>query len=260
MDIGTAKPERRRARARAAPPDRHRRSRRELFRRALARRRASAPSRRSCEEKRLPLLVGGTMLYYRALVAGLDALPQADARSARRDRRRGRASAAGRRCTPSSRKVDPAAAARIAPNDAQRIQRALEVYRSYRQAASRRCSAARATALPFAIKGFALVPERARAAPRIERALRRHAARRVGRRSAGSCKQAYRLHADLPSMRAVGYRQVWAVPRGRDRRGRAARAQAIAATRQLAKRQLTWLRSLPGLEPAQNLEGALTRA
>jgi tRNA dimethylallyltransferase len=72
-------------------------------------------------------------------------------------------------------------------------------------------------------------------------------------------KKRYDLNADMPSMRAVGYRQAWSFLEGQiDEKD--LREQGIAATRQLAKRQVTWLRSLPGLEPAQNLEGALTRA
>jgi tRNA dimethylallyltransferase len=72
-------------------------------------------------------------------------------------------------------------------------------------------------------------------------------------------KRRYELNADLPSMRAVGYRQVWSFLEGRIDQ-KALREQGIAATRQLAKRQITWLRSLPDLEPASNLDAALTRA
>jgi tRNA dimethylallyltransferase len=71
-------------------------------------------------------------------------------------------------------------------------------------------------------------------------------------------RERYKLTPQMSSMRAVGYRQAWSFLEGRIDE-KALREQGIAATRQLAKRQVTWLRSLPGLEPAQNLEGALTR-
>ena len=72
-------------------------------------------------------------------------------------------------------------------------------------------------------------------------------------------REKFSLVADMPSMRAVGYRQAWAFLEGKITE-RALREQGIAATRQLAKRQITWLRRLPGLEPARELEAALTRA
>ena len=101
MDIGTAKPERRRAGAGAAPPDRPDRSGRGLLGGALRGRCARRLIHGIRERGQLPLLVGGTMLYFKALFDGLDALPAADPARAGRDRRRGRATAAGRRCTPS---------------------------------------------------------------------------------------------------------------------------------------------------------------
>ncbi|MGH8690615.1 MAG: tRNA (adenosine(37)-N6)-dimethylallyltransferase MiaA, partial [Burkholderiales bacterium] len=108
--------------------------------------------------KKVPLLVGGTMLYYRALVAGLDALPQADARvRAEIDAQ------AARRGWPALHaeleKVDPRTASRIAPSDAQRIQRALEVWQLTGKPLSALHGARRAE-LPFEVKGFALIPER----------------------------------------------------------------------------------------------------
>jgi len=208
------------------------------------------------QRNRTPLLVGGTMLYYRSLVAGLDALPQANQKT-----REEIGLEAQRRGWPALHaelgRIDPKAAARIMPNDAQRIQRALEVYRISGNAISALQRGANEP-LPFSIKGYALVPERAELHRRIEQ--RFDAMLHAGLiDEVEQLKQKYQLNADLPSMRAVGYRQAWSFLEGAlDEKG--LREHGIAATRQLAKRQITWLRSLPGLEPAQNLAGAITRA
>jgi tRNA dimethylallyltransferase len=208
------------------------------------------------QRKKTPLLVGGTMLYYRSLVAGLDALPQANQKT-----REEIGLEAQRRGWPALHaelgRIDPKAAARITPNDAQRIQRALEVYRISGSAISALQRGAN-EALPFSIKGYALVPERAELHRRIEQ--RFDAMLRAGLiDEVRQLKKKYQLNADLPSMRAVGYRQAWSFLEG-EIDEKALREQGLAATRQLAKRQVTWLRSLPGLEPASNLESALTRA
>ncbi len=208
------------------------------------------------QRKKIPLLVGGTMLYYRSLVAGLDALPAAD-----QETRDSITAEAHERGWPALHaelgRIDPRAAARIMPNDAQRIQRALEVYRISGNAISALQRGANEP-LPFSIKGYALVPERAELHRRIEQ--RFDAMLRAGLiDEVGQLKKKYQLNADLPSMRAVGYRQAWSFLEGAlDEKG--LREHGIAATRQLAKRQITWLRSLPGLEPASSLAGALTRA
>jgi len=194
--------------------------------------------------KQIPLLVGGTMLYYRALVAGLDALPQADARV-----RAAIDAQAAARGWPALHaelgSVDPQAASRIAPSDAQRIQRALEVWKL----TGRPLSALQGAAppdLPFAVKALAVVPDRDLLKRRIE--IRFDAMLRLGLiDEVKSLKKKYRLNASLPSMRAVGYRQVWEHLEGRYGREEL-RERAVAATRQLAKRQLTWLRSFEGVE------------
>ncbi len=143
------------------------------------------------------------------------------------------------------------------PNDAQRIQRALEVYRLTGSPISS-LQRGESGPLPFSIKGYALLPERAELHRNIER--RFDAMLRDGLvEEVKALKEKYGLNADLPSMRAVGYRQVWSFLEG-GMSEKDLRARGLAATRQLAKRQITWLRSLPGLEPAQDLEGALTRA
>jgi tRNA dimethylallyltransferase len=193
--------------------------------------------------KRIPLLVGGTMLYYRALIAGLDALPQADARvRAEID------TMAAERGWPAVhaelRKVDPEAAQRIAPNDPQRIQRALEVWKLTGKPLSSLQGVARPE-LPFELKGIALLPERAVLHQRIEK--RFDAMLRMGLLDElKSLRKKYRLDAAMPSMRAVGYRQAWEFLEGEIDQA-TMRARAVTATRQLAKRQLTWLRSFPDL-------------
>jgi tRNA dimethylallyltransferase len=205
---------------------------------------------------KVPLLVGGTMLYYRTLAGGLDALPKADA--ALRAQISGEAKTRGWPALHAELAgIDPEAARRIMPNDAQRIQRALEVYRLTGEPIS---SLQRGTAEPppFALRGHALIPERANLHQAIEK--RFDAMLRDGLvDEVSALRQRYALDAGLPSMRAVGYRQVWCFLEGKITREEM-RAQAIAATRQLAKRQMTWLRKLPGLEPAQRLESRLTRA
>jgi tRNA dimethylallyltransferase len=190
---------------------------------------------------RLPLLVGGTMLYFKALYEGLDAMPPADpAVRAALDVE------AAERGWPALHaelaQVDPATAARLAPNDAQRIQRALEVWRSTGRPLS---SFHRADKTPLAPQPLvALEPTdrawlHARIAQRFDAMLDAGFVDEVrALRSRGD------LHLGLPSMRCVGYRQAWeAVDAGSP--PDELRERGIAATRQLAKRQLTWLRSMP---------------
>jgi tRNA dimethylallyltransferase len=192
---------------------------------------------------RIPLLVGGTMLYFKALREGLSDLPGADAPL------RAALEAEGReRGWPALHaelaRVDPVTAARLKPGDAQRIQRALEIWRATGVPMSRLLGG-RPGALPFRLVQIALVPaDRA--------ALHRRIAERFERMLAGglveeliALRERYALHAGLPSMRCVGYRQAWAHLAGEYDRA-TLRERGIFATRQLAKRQLTWLRSTPG--------------
>jgi tRNA dimethylallyltransferase len=188
---------------------------------------------------RVPLLVGGTGLYFRALQHGLSPLPEADAtvraRLAAEAEKIGWPALHARLAA-----RDAAAAARIKPNDAQRIQRALEVI----ELSGRRLSELQGAApgrFPYRVLKLALVPERALLHRRI-------AERFDAMLVAGLLDEVRKLRARgdldpaLPSMRAVGYRQAWRhLDGGTD--GAAFRAEAIAATRQLAKRQVTWLRS-----------------
>ena len=206
---------------------------------------------------RIPLLVGGTMLYYRALADGLDRLPQADAKVraqiAAEAAQRGWAALHAELAA-----VDPAAARRIPPADAQRIQRALEVWRLTGRPISELQRGA-GSAPPFELRAFALLPPdraalHARIAERFDGMLRAGLVDEVNR-----LRKEYALTADLPSMRCVGYRQVWRYLE-RQCTESEMRDAAIAATRQLAKRQLTWLRGLPGIEPVPRLEPALRAA
>lgn len=199
----------------------------------------------------LPLLVGGTMLYFKALFDGIDDMPAADA--AVRARLEEQASTIG---WPGMHaelaKVDPVTAARLAPGDSQRIQRALEVWMVSGQPLSHfhtRAQAPLPERAPVAHL-FSLEPDdrswlHARIAERFGAMLEAGLLEEVaGLRARGD------LHIDLPSMRCVGYRQVWEeldwqARHGGDLNRRLLREKSTAATRQLAKRQITWLRSMP---------------
>ncbi|AMR79708.1 tRNA (adenosine(37)-N6)-dimethylallyltransferase MiaA [Cupriavidus nantongensis] len=196
----------------------------------------------------VPLIVGGTMLYYKALTQGLNDLPQADAAlRAELDQ------LATERGWPALHamlaEVDPVTAARLAPNDAQRIQRALEIHRLSGQPMSA-LLARQAEGRTFAgaadqrYRVIALEPSdrlalHARIAQRYDAMLAHGFVEEVERlRARGD------LHPGLPSIRCVGYRQVWEYLDG-EADFATMRERGIAATRQLCKRQLTWLRSTP---------------
>lgn len=189
---------------------------------------------------RIPLLVGGTGLYFRALQRGLSGLPQADAQV--RAQLAEAAAAIGwqgmhRRLA----EQDPAAAARIKPGDTQRIQRALEVIALTGQPLSAQQQGGRAQTFPWRVLKLALLPQdrvplHARIEQRFEQMLRQGLLDEVrALRGRGD------LNPDLPALRAVGYRQAWEHLDGRYDAGQL-RERGIFATRQLAKRQITWLR------------------
>jgi tRNA dimethylallyltransferase len=186
----------------------------------------------------LPLLVGGTMLYAKVLLEGLSALPSADpalrARIEVEARSVGWPAMHARLAT-----LDPATAARLEPNDAQRIQRALEIC----TVSSRPMSALLRPARGGTdIELIALLPaDRAALHRRIEERFDLMLA--SGFLDEVRALKASGLRPDLPSMRSVGYRQAWSHLDGLST-AEAFRAAAIAATRQLAKRQITWLRSM----------------
>lgn len=211
---------------------------------------------------KIPLLVGGTMLYFKALREGLSDLPQADP-----ELRRSIDTEARERGWPALHaelaRLDAETAARLKPTDAQRIQRALEVVRLTGAPLAAGLARRTETALPFRLVQLALLPS--------DRAVlhRRIAQRFDAMLAAGlvdelqGLRKKYRLHAGLPSMRCVGYRQAWDYLEGRGKLN-ALREKGIAATRQLAKRQLTWLRSWPDVEAfdclATDLLAQVTRA
>jgi len=195
---------------------------------------------------RVPLLVGGTMLYFRALQSGLAALPSAapELRAAIA----ARAAASGWPALHDElARTDPAAAARIRPRDAQRIQRALEVH----ALTGRRLSELQREDLRGAAGGTYL---KLVLAPTDRAALNADLAQRFDAMLAqgfvAEVEALYRrgdLDRELPALRAVGYRQLWAHLAGESDLA-SAREQSIAATRQLARRQLTWLRAEPAAE------------
>ena len=190
---------------------------------------------------RIPLLVGGTMLYFRALLQGLSELPESD--EVIRQKLEQQAKEIGwEKMHQRLAEVDVEAAARIHPNDPQRISRALEVYEMTGTAMSQLQKEQKAEPLPYQVLKLALIPS--------DRALLHQ---RIEKRFSQMLEQGFidevktlrnrgDLHQDLPAIRAVGYRQVWDYLDGiidyteMQERG-------VIATRQLAKRQLTWLRS-----------------
>jgi len=193
---------------------------------------------------RVPLLAGGTMMYFHALEHGLAAMPPAapgvraelEAEAAERGLAALHAELA---------ETDPDAAARIHPNDPQRIQRALEVHRSTGRPISD--FQANSPGLPDRLLRLALAPAHraalhARIQGRFDRMLESGLVEEVR-----ALRERPGMHAGLPSMRAVGYRQVWQYLEGECTRAQM-RERAIAATRQLARRQLTWLRRMQGVE------------
>ena len=199
---------------------------------------------------RTALLVGGTMLYFKALMQGLDDMPPAD--PAVREAIAERAQALGWPALHAElQRVDPVSAARLFPNDAQRVARALEVHTLTGQPLSSLQTGRAAHASPIAEGDLlSLEPtDRAwlhqRIAERFDEMLAQGLVDEVrGLRARGD------LHADLPAMRCVGYRQAWTLlEETRDTPTAAQLAElrdrGIFATRQLAKRQLTWLRSMP---------------
>jgi tRNA dimethylallyltransferase len=208
------------------------------------------------ERDKIPLLVGGTMLYYRALAAGMDELPAADA-ALRAEIDAEAASRGWPALHADLSRVDPQTAARLQPGDAQRIQRALEIWRLTGKPLSS-LQTGKPASLPFELRSFALVPDdRAELHQRI--AVRFDAMLNAGLvDELRALRKKFPLNAQLPAMRCVGYRQAWRFLDG-EIGERELRETGIAATRQLAKRQLTWLRSLPGLEPAAGLAAALSR-
>jgi tRNA dimethylallyltransferase len=241
MDIGTAKPDA--ATLAQAPhhlidviePD-------ENFSAARFRDDAQALMREITERGKIPLLAGGTMLYFKTLLEGLSELPEAD--PAIRMVIDTMADESGWPALHQElQRIDPETAARLEPNDSQRIQRALEVFYITKRPMSALLKKPKYVYFPYTPVKIALVPsDRAALHDRI--AARFEVMLELGLISElRNLRAEYALDVSMPSMRCVGYRQAWRYLDGEI--GLAAlREQGIAATRQLAKRQLTWLRAM----------------
>jgi tRNA dimethylallyltransferase len=242
MDIGTAKPD---AGMLAATPhhlidiiEPH-----ERYSAARFRDDALTLMREITERDRIPLLVGGTMLYFQALTEGLNDLPEAD--SAVRlvidtmAEELGGWPAVHEKLA----RVDPETAARLAPNDQQRIQRAMEIYMLTGKPMAELLKKPKYVYFPYTPIKVSLIPgDREALHRRIE--TRFDEMLRLGLPAeVKTLREEYGLEPGMPSMRCVGYRQAWDFLDGRIDAA-ALREQGIAATRQLAKRQLTWLRSM----------------
>ena len=190
---------------------------------------------------RIPLLVGGTMMYFRALLLGLSELPAAD--DATRQKLEQEAKELGwEKMHQRLKEVDPEAAARIHPNDPQRIQRALEVYEVTGTAMSQLQKEQKGEPIPYQVLKLALLPsDRVVLHQRIEKRFK-HMLENGLIEEVKTLHARGDLHEDLPAIRAVGYRQVWDYLNGRIVYNEMVE-RGVIATRQLAKRQFTWLRS-----------------
>jgi tRNA dimethylallyltransferase len=190
---------------------------------------------------RIPVLSGGTMMYYKALKDGLNKLPERDDQI-----REGIDTDAEQHGWPyvheQLRKIDPETAQRLSPNDSQRIQRAMEVFQITGQPMSKILNESVANKNTFKTLGIALMPEsRATLHKHIETRFKQMIAQGLIDEVI-ELKKNWNLASDMPSMRCVGYRQVWEFLDGNYNK-EVLIDKGSAATRQLAKRQLTWLRS-----------------
>ncbi|WP_225721528.1 tRNA (adenosine(37)-N6)-dimethylallyltransferase MiaA [Candidatus Vallotiella sp. (ex Adelges kitamiensis)] len=208
---------------------------------------------------KLPLLVGGTMLYYKSLVAGLNELPRANA-SVRSALDQYAACEGWPALHAKLAKIDPVSATRISPNDSQRIQRALEVWQLTGQPMSTLLRRPSLSAVDLRVGGCRAMGAGADIFPRffavsLEPSDRSVLHARIARRfdamlDSGLIDEVQQLrarsdlHSRLPSMRCVGYRQVWAYLDGKYTYT-TMRDKSVFATQQLCKRQLTWLRATP---------------
>lgn len=217
----------------------------EAYSAANFRRDALAEMRRISAAGRIPLLVGGTMLYFKALLEGLADMPSASP-AVRAEINALAADRGWPAVHAELARVDPLSAARIHPNHSQRLSRALEVYRVSGKPMSQLQAEQGQVALPYTVFQFAIAPGQRsvlhnRIALRLQQMFGNGFVDEVrGLMARGD------LHADLPAVRAVGYRQVWQHLQG-EFDLETAYERALIASRQLAKRQLTWLRGWPDL-------------
>jgi tRNA dimethylallyltransferase len=192
----------------------------------------------------IPLLVGGTMMYYKALIDGLSPLPESD--QSVREIIQAQAEESGWQALHQQlAQIDPTSAKRIHPNDPQRLIRALEVYQLTNSSMTD-LMATKSAPIPYNIKQFCIAPDdrkilHQRIAQRFQFMVDKGFQLEVEK-----LKDRGDLHLDLPSIRCVGYRQMWQYLDG-DYDFNEMRDKSIAATRQLAKRQLTWLRGWENL-------------
>ncbi|MGJ8686691.1 MAG: tRNA (adenosine(37)-N6)-dimethylallyltransferase MiaA [Spongiibacteraceae bacterium] len=217
----------------------------EAYSAASFRRDALAAMAAAVAAGRTPVLVGGTMLYFKALLEGLADMPPADA--AVREEINALAAERGWSAVHAMlAEVDPQSAERIHPNHSQRLSRALEVYKISGVTMSEWQSRQQVLSIPYRVCQFALaVPDRSVLHQRIELRLRQMFEQGFVDEVRALMARGD-LHADLPSIRAVGYRQVWQHLQG-EYILEEAFEKALIASRQLAKRQLTWLRGWPEL-------------
>lgn len=191
------------------------------------------------EQGKIPLLVGGTMLYYKALQEGLSPLPSSDP-AIRADIEQKASQQGWATMHQELQKIDPVAATRINPNDSQRINRALEVFYISGKTLTE-LSTQKSPELPYNVQAFAIAPQdrtilHERIALRFNKMIEQGFQQEVEK-----LFQRGDLHLDLPSIRCVGYRQMWEFLQG-DYDHAEMVFRGICATRQLAKRQITWLR------------------
>lgn len=221
---------------------------------------ASREIDQAISQGKLPVLVGGTILYFKALAEGLAKLPEADPQL--RAQLEAEAAEFGWPAMHAKlAQLDPLSGARLKPNDSQRIQRALEVVMLTGRSIESFWQEQAAKVLPWDIVPLALMPsDRAELHRRI--ALRYDLMLEQGFQSeVESLRARGDLNLNLPSMRCVGYRQMWQHLDG-ELTAQEARDKAIVATRQLAKRQMTWIRGWDGaihLDPLKNSENLLAQ-
>ena len=199
------------------------------------------------ERGNIPLLVGGTMLYFKVLIEGIASMPAAD--SAIREKIVREAETGGwQKVHQRLAEVDPESAARIHPNDPQRLQRALEIWELTGESMTQLHKKQQdLVSLPFSVCQLAIIPSDRADLHRIIAARFEQMIKDGFIEEVEHLREKYDLNAELPSIKSVGYRQVWQYLEGEVDR-KAMQERAIIATRQLAKRQFTWLRGWSNLK------------
>ena len=199
------------------------------------------------ERGNIPLLVGGTMLYFKVLIEGIASMPAAE--SAIREKIVREAETGGwQKVHQRLAEVDPESAARIHPNDPQRLQRALEIWELTGESMTQLHKKQQdLVSLPFSVCQLAIIPSDRADLHRIIAARFEQMIKDGFIEEVEHLREKYDLNAELPSIKSVGYRQVWQYLEGEVDR-KAMQERAIIATRQLSKRQFTWLRGWSNLK------------